>query len=125
SRFPGLKIAGAEPSKFRRLSPIEKQNLPQRIRSSGAAIAFIGLGCPRQEIFVYEFMEMLDMPVLAVGAAFPFIAGAIPQAPQWMQAGGLECLSRFFSEPARFWPRFFFLNPMFLTPLLLQCFGIS
>jgi len=125
SRFPGLKIAGAEPSKFRRLSPIEKQNLPQRIRSSGAAIAFIGLGCPRQEIFVYEFMEMLDMPVLAVGAAFPFIAGAIPQAPQWMQDAGLEWLFRLCSEPARLWQRYLFLNPMFLILLLLQRFGIS
>src|SRR5215467_9128251 len=85
SSFPGLKIAGAEPSKFRRLSSAERENLVEKIRVSGAAITFIGLGCPRQEVFVYEFSGLLDMPVLAVGAAFPFIAGTIPQAPVWMQ----------------------------------------
>jgi len=125
SRFPGLIIAGAEPSKFRRLSAIEKENLAGRIRSSGAAIAFVGLGCPRQEIFVYEFRKLLNIPILAVGAAFPFIAGSIPQAPQWMQDKGLEWLFRLCSEPARLWRRYLLLNPAFLFLLLLQRLGVS
>ncbi len=125
SRFPGLVIAGAEPSKFRRLSPGEKESIAGTIRSSGAAITFVGLGCPRQESFVYEFRELLDMPVLAVGAAFPFIAGLIPQAPQWMQNAGLEWLFRLCSEPARLWRRYLLLNPTFLFLLLLQRLGIS
>lgn len=125
SRFPGLTIAGAEPSKFRRLSSLEKESLAERIRSSGARIAFIGLGCPRQEVFVYEFKELLDMPILAVGAAFPFIAGEIQQAPQWMQNAGLEWLFRLYAEPKRLWRRYLFLNPAFLFLLFLQRFDIS
>lgn len=125
SRFSGLKIAGMEPSKFRRLSPDERENVAEKIRASGAAIAFIGLGCPRQEVFVYEFSGLLDMPVLAVGAAFPFIAGTIPQAPSWMQDVGLEWLFRLTSEPARLWRRYLLLNPTYLSLLLLQRFGIS
>jgi len=124
SSFPGLKIAGAEPSKFRRLSSAERENLVEKIRVSGAAITFIGLGCPRQEVFVYEFSGLLDMPVLAVGAAFPFIAGTIPQAPRWMQDAGLEWLFRLRSEPARLWRRYLLLNPTYLSLLLLQRFGI-
>lgn len=125
SRFPGLIIAGAEPSKFRRLSSFEKQSLAERIRSSGAAITFVGLGCPRQEVFVYEFKDLLDMPILAVGAAFPFIAGEMRQAPHWMQDAGVEWLFRLCAEPARLWRRYLLLNPAFLILLFSQRFEIS
>jgi exopolysaccharide biosynthesis WecB/TagA/CpsF family protein len=125
SQFPGLMIAGAEPSKFRQLSPPEKQQVARRIGSSGARIVFIGLGCPRQEVFVYEFSGLLDMPILAVGAAFPFIAGTIPQAPDWMQNGGLEWLFRLCAEPRRLWQRYLFLNPAYLFLIALQRLGLS
>jgi len=124
-RFPGIKIAGAEPSKFRRLKPEEKSELAGRIVSSGASIALVGLGCPRQEAFAYEFREALPMPILAVGAAFPFIAGLIPQAPAWMQDRGLEWLFRLSSEPKRLWRRYLYLNPSYLFLVALQACRIS
>lgn len=123
--WPDLKVAGMEPSKFRRLSVEEKQDLVQRIRSSGASILFVGLGCPRQEIFAFEFREKLNMPILAVGAAFPFLAGAISQAPTWMQKSGLEWLFRLMSEPKRLWRRYVYLNPAYLFLLALQALGLS
>jgi N-acetylglucosaminyldiphosphoundecaprenol N-acetyl-beta-D-mannosaminyltransferase len=125
ARFPNLTIAGAEPSKFRRLTVAEKVELAVRIRGSGAAITFVGLGCPRQEAFVYEFSALVDMPLLAVGAAFPFIAEAIPQAPLWMQNAGLEWLFRLSSEPKRLWQRYLFLNPTYLLLIALQKLGLS
>jgi N-acetylglucosaminyldiphosphoundecaprenol N-acetyl-beta-D-mannosaminyltransferase len=125
SQFPGLIIAGAEPSKFRQLSPTEKREVAKRIASSGAAITFIGLGCPRQEVFVYEFCGLLDMPVLAVGAAFPFIAGSVPQAPNWMQNAGLEWFFRLCAEPRRLWQRYLFLNPTYLFLIAVQRLGLS
>jgi exopolysaccharide biosynthesis WecB/TagA/CpsF family protein len=100
-KFPGIRIAGAEASKFRRLIPGEKVELAARIVASGASITLVGLGCPRQEAFAYEFREFLPMPILAVGAAFPFLAGMTPQAPAWMQDRGLEWFFRLFSEPRR------------------------
>jgi len=124
-QFPGLMIAGAEPSKFRQLSQTEKQGIARRIASSGASIVFVGLGCPRQEIFVYEFRSLLDMPVLAVGAAFPFIAGTVRQAPHWMQEAGLEWLFRLCAEPGRLWRRYLFLNPFYLFLIALQRLGLS
>lgn len=84
-RFPDLVIAGREPSKFRRLNPREKKELADRITHSGARIVLVGLGCPRQEAWVYEYRNLLNMPLLAVGAAFDFLAGLKPQAPPWMQ----------------------------------------
>jgi len=123
--WPNLRLAGMEPSKFRRLSVEEKQELAQRIRNSGASILFVGLGCPRQEVFAFEFREVLRMPILAVGAAFPFLAGAITQAPAWMQSVGLEWLFRLVSEPKRLWRRYVYLNPAYLFLLALQALRLS
>jgi N-acetylglucosaminyldiphosphoundecaprenol N-acetyl-beta-D-mannosaminyltransferase len=124
-RFPGLVIAGMESSQFRRLSLGEREQLAERVRSSGAAIVFVGLGCPRQEVFVYEFRELVSMPLLAVGAAFPFLAGIVRQAPPWMQEFGLEWLFRLSSEPRRLWRRYLVLNPTYLFLLALQILGLS
>jgi N-acetylglucosaminyldiphosphoundecaprenol N-acetyl-beta-D-mannosaminyltransferase len=119
-QFPRLIVAGMEPSKFRRLSPAEREDMARRIRASGAAIVFVGLGCPRQEVWAYECTPLVSRPVLAVGAAFAFHAGEIPQAPRWMQVSGLEWLFRLGSEPRRLWKRYMFLNPAYLLLLLLQ-----
>ena len=84
----------------------------------------VGLGCPRQEVWAYEFREALQMPVLAVGAAFAFHAGQLSQAPSWMQRVGLEWLFRFSREPRRLWRRYCYLNPYYLWLLFLQKTGL-
>jgi N-acetylglucosaminyldiphosphoundecaprenol N-acetyl-beta-D-mannosaminyltransferase len=119
-RYPTLKIVGTEPSKFRRLSGPESKELTERIRATGASVVFAALGCPRQEVWAYEFRERLHMPVLAVGAAFPFIAGRLKQAPPRMQRLGLEWLFRLWTEPWRLWRRYLLLNPAYLSLLALQ-----
>jgi N-acetylglucosaminyldiphosphoundecaprenol N-acetyl-beta-D-mannosaminyltransferase len=124
SRFPDLVIAGMEPSKFRRLTPEEKRDVAVRIKSSTAAVVFVGLGCPRQESFAYEFRDFLEMPIVAVGAAFPFIAGLMPQAPAWMQRVGLEWAFRLVSEPRRLWRRYLYLNPAYVLLVLLQALRV-
>jgi len=124
-RFPGIQIAGAEPSKFRCMTPDEKVEVAARIAASGASITLVGLGCPRQETFAYEFRGFLPMPILAVGAAFPFIAGITPQAPAWMQDRGLEWLFRLCSEPRRLWRRYLYLNPLYLFLVALQVCRVS
>jgi N-acetylglucosaminyldiphosphoundecaprenol N-acetyl-beta-D-mannosaminyltransferase len=124
-RFPGIRIAGAEPSKFRPLTSSEKSELAARVVSSGASITLVGLGCPLQEAFAYEFRNALSMPVLAVGAAFPFIAGHVAQAPAWMQARGLEWLFRLCAEPKRLWRRYLYLNPAYLFLVALQASRLS
>lgn len=124
-RFPALQIAGSEPSQFRQLTDAESDELAERIRASGAKMTFVGLGCPRQEIWVYEMADRLNMPLFAVGAAFPFHAGKLPQAPVWMQRWGLEWLFRLACEPKRLWRRYLYLNPAYLGMLALQKLGIG
>jgi N-acetylglucosaminyldiphosphoundecaprenol N-acetyl-beta-D-mannosaminyltransferase len=125
TRFPLLRIAGARSSAFRPLSVDEKKQVANEIRESGASIVFVGLGCPRQEVWAYEFRECLPAPVLAVGAAFSFLAGTTPQAPRWMQNRGLEWLFRLWTEPLRLWRRYLLLNPLFLCLLSLQSLRIA
>ena len=124
-RYPGFRIAGMEASKFRRLSESERLELVKRIQDSGASAVFLGLGCPRQETWAYEYRDLLQIPILAVGAAFDFHAGTLPQAPKWMQDTGLEWLFRLTQEPTRLWQRYIILNPLYLWNIFQQYIGIK
>lgn len=124
SRFPELKIAGVMPSRFRRLQQSEKEEVVAAIRDSGADITCVGIGCPRQEVWTYEFKDALSMPVLAVGAAFNFHAGHLPQAPPRLQRLGLEWAYRLSREPRRLWRRYLLLNPYYLWLIFIQRTGL-
>jgi exopolysaccharide biosynthesis WecB/TagA/CpsF family protein len=123
-RFPTLRVAGMRCSRFRRLSPAERDEIVAGIRSSGAALTFVGLGCPRQEVWAFEFRQALSMPVVAVGAAFNFHAEQLAQAPPVLQRWGLEWLFRLLCEPRRLWKRYLLLNPLYLGLLALQLSGL-
>ena len=125
SRFPGLEVAGYEPSKFGQVSDAERDAIVARIRASGASITFVGLGCPRQEVFAYEFRDRLSMPVIAVGAAFDYHAGLLTEPPAWVQRRGLQWAYRLAQDPRRLWRRYLLLNPRYAVRVLAQRFGKS
>jgi exopolysaccharide biosynthesis WecB/TagA/CpsF family protein len=118
--FPALKIAGSEASKFRPAGAGEDAQIAARVRGSGARLVLVGLGCPRQEVFAYAMRPLLDMPLLAVGAAFDYHAGQLRKPPAWMQRYGLEWLWRLGLEPTRLWRRYLLLNPAYLARLGAQ-----
>jgi N-acetylglucosaminyldiphosphoundecaprenol N-acetyl-beta-D-mannosaminyltransferase len=118
--LPGLKIAGVEASKFRAVRPGEDVEIAERIRDSGARLVLVGLGCPRQEVFAYAMRPLLDMPLMAVGAAFDYHAGQLRRPPAWMQRYALEWLWRLGLEPGRLWRRYLLLNPAYLARLSAQ-----
>ena len=109
----GVEVGGAFSPPFRALTPEEDRAATDAIRRSGARIVFVGLGCPRQEEWAYQHRSALDMPLVCVGAAFDFHAGAVRQAPAWMQARGLEWLFRLLMEPRRLWRRYATYVPIF------------
>jgi len=92
----------------------------KRIRSSGASILFVGLGCPKQERWLHIYGPTLSMPSLGVGATFDFLARNLKQAPAWMQERGLEWAFRFSHEPRRLWKRYLIGNTVFLWSLARQ-----
>jgi len=124
TKFPGLIVAGTEPSTFGRTRPEVADRIAKKIRQSGAQVVFVGLGCPRQEVWAYEFRHRLSMPIVAVGAAFPFLAGTLRQAPEWMQERGLEWFFRLCSEPRRLWRRYLLMSPAYLFLVACQMLGI-
>jgi exopolysaccharide biosynthesis WecB/TagA/CpsF family protein len=119
-RFPGLEVAGSAPSRFAKVGAAEKRAIAEQIVASGARIVFVGLGCPRQEVFAYEFGDLLSMPVLAVGAAFDYHAGLLAEPPAWMQRHGLQWLYRLRQEPRRLWRRYLTTNTQFIVLLFAQ-----
>lgn len=120
ARFPDLIIAGAEPSQFRTGTDEEAQEVATRIRNTGARICFVGLGCPRQEVFAYEMADLCQMPVVAVGAAFDFHSGHQKEPPAWVQDHGLQWLHRLAAEPRRLAHRYLVLSPRYLVAVARQ-----
>ncbi len=117
---PGLVIAGSSQSKFRDISDDEQTNIAEEIRSSGASMIFVGLGCPRQEVFVHRMTQVVGLPMIAVGAAFDYHAGKLSEPPRWIQDAGLQWLYRLISNPRRLWKRYLLLNPAYVACVTAQ-----
>ena len=114
SRFPSLNVVYAYSPPFRPLTDEEDKKIIDQINSSGVRILFVGLGCPKQEIWMADHRDKIKAVMIGVGAAFDFIAGVKPQAPKWMQNIGLEWLFRLMIEPRRLWKRYLYNNPRFI-----------
>jgi N-acetylglucosaminyldiphosphoundecaprenol N-acetyl-beta-D-mannosaminyltransferase len=121
ARFPAAQIVGAYAPPFRALSAEEERADAARINAGGADIVWVGLGAPKQELWVQRMAPLLRAPVVvAIGAAFDFHAGTVRQAPDWMQNHGLEWLYRFIQEPRRLWKRYCYNNPRFVAGVLAE-----
>ena len=114
NRFPSIKIVCQISPPFRPLTIQEDAFYTREIIDSGAQILFIGIGCPKQEIWMSKHQNQIPAVMLGVGAAFDFYSGRVRQAPKWMQKKGLEWLFRLAMEPRRLWKRYIYNNPRFL-----------
>ena len=112
-RHPDALVVGAESPPFRPATPAELAQRDERLRACGATIVWVGLGTPRQDAEVRRLADALPITAMAVGAAFDFLAGTKPQAPQWMQRSGLEWAFRLASEPGRLGRRYVWGNSVF------------
>jgi N-acetylglucosaminyldiphosphoundecaprenol N-acetyl-beta-D-mannosaminyltransferase len=119
-QFPRIQIVYAFSPPFRKLSSDEDAEIVRDINASGARFLFIGLGCPKQEQWVIDHRDRIPAVLLAVGAAFDFLAGTKPQAPRWMMRSGLEWLFRFATEPRRLAGRYIRHNPRFVALFVRQ-----
>ncbi len=114
TRFPRVQIAYAWAPPFRALAPHESEEALGRINASGARILFVGLGTPKQELWMAAHRGRVRAVMLGVGAAFDYLAGAKRQAPRWLMPLGLEWLFRLTMEPRRLWRRYLLNNPRFV-----------
>jgi N-acetylglucosaminyldiphosphoundecaprenol N-acetyl-beta-D-mannosaminyltransferase len=111
---PRLTICGTYSPPFRPLTEAEDNELVEQLNSAKPNIVWIGLGCPKQELWMAQHAARVPGAIMiGVGAAFDFLSGRIPRAPRWMQNSGLEWLHRLLTEPRRLWKRYLVFAPMF------------
>lgn len=114
-RYPGVKVVGHYCPPMGDWSEGINEHMIQAIRESGAQCVWVGLGCPKQERWLYTHREQLPAAVyFGVGAAFNFHAGLVQQAPVWVRSHGLEWLYRLCKEPRRLFKRYLVHNTRFL-----------
>ena len=123
--FPKLQIAEMYSPPFRDLTEKEDIAIIERINASGAGVVFIGLGCPRQELWMQQHRGKINAVMIGVGAAFNYHAGTTKRAPVWMQNAGLEWLHRLASDPRRLWKRYFVTNSIFILAIAAQLLGLK
>lgn len=120
AQYSDIHISYAFSPPFRALSDTEDCDIVSGINAAKVDVLFVGIGCPKQEIWMAEHKDKLNCVMLGVGAAFDFISGNKKHAPRWMQNIGMEWLFRLCSEPRRLWKRYFKQNPRFVWYFMQQ-----
>ena len=121
-RFPKIDIRGtySPPFGFEN-DPGEISRIREMIISAAPHLLFVALGSPKQEYFIYDNMNILNVPVsIGVGASFDFVAGTVRRAPRFIQRLGLEWLFRLAQEPRRLFRRYLIRDTAFLRLILGQ-----
>lgn len=123
-RFPGLNVCGAFSPPFRPVGAMETPENIAMINQCAPDIIWVGLGSPKQDVWMANHLGQLKAHVLiGVGAAFDFHTQRMRQAPNWMQKNGLEWLFRLSQEPGRLWRRYLIGNPRFMYHYARQQLG--
>jgi N-acetylglucosaminyldiphosphoundecaprenol N-acetyl-beta-D-mannosaminyltransferase len=116
---PDLVVAGIYSPPFRPLSDAEDAEIVRTINEARPDVVWVGLGTPKQELWMHAHRGRLEAPALmGVGAAFDFLAGTKPQAPRWVRQNGLEWVFRLATEPRRLTGRYFTYLPAFVVAIL-------
>ena len=101
----------------------EEENLEiiNKINNSNTNILFVGMGSPKQELWISENINKLDINiVVAIGGALKIYSGEIERAPKWIQKIGMEWFFRFLKEPKRLFSRYFIKYPKFIKFLITE-----
>jgi len=122
--MPALQVVGTYTPPFEPLDARRESELVAAVAKTKPDIFWVGLSTPKQERFMAQYLERLDVKLMAgVGAAFDLHAGLRHDAPSWMKPCGLQWLHRLYQEPGRLGPRYFKHNPQFLWEICHQLVG--
>jgi N-acetylglucosaminyldiphosphoundecaprenol N-acetyl-beta-D-mannosaminyltransferase len=118
--FSGLRIAGTHHGYFEPGSEHDERVI-EDINARRPDIVLVGMGSPKQELWVQRNAHRLDTDVVwTVGALFDYVSGRVPRAPSWLADNGLEWIFRLAIEPNRMWRRYLLGNPVFVSRVLAQ-----
>jgi N-acetylglucosaminyldiphosphoundecaprenol N-acetyl-beta-D-mannosaminyltransferase len=120
-RCGGIRVVGKYSPPFRPLSDEEDQAVCDMINAARPDIVWVGLGSPKQDVWISEHREKIRGSILiASGATFDFFSGRIQQAPEWIRNAGFEWLFRLSKDFRRLWIRYTVYNLVFLAMFSLQ-----
>ncbi len=120
-KYPDAVVVGSFSPPYREFTKEENEDFVRQMNESGADIFWIGLGAPKQEVWMRENYEKLHRGVMiGIGAGFDYLAGNTKHAPVWMKNLALEWLYRFIQEPRRLWKRYLVTNTLFLLFVLAE-----
>lgn len=119
-QYPQLCVAGMYSPPYRVLTPEEKQADIDRINEANADFVWVGLGAPKQELWMAEHQGKVKGFMVGVGAAFDFYAENIKRAPKWMQKCCLEWLYRMVQDPGRLIGRYWHSNTRFIYHAVIR-----
>lgn len=121
ARFPQSRIVGADTPPFRQLTPEEERQFVLRVRTLRPDVIWVGISCPRQELFMRRYLPLLDTRLMVgVGAAFDYHTGRIRDSPEWVKSAGLQWAHRLIQDPRRLFWRYLRNNPAFLWRITSQ-----
>lgn len=121
-QYPELKIAGANHGYFDK-TPGSSQNgeVISKINAANPDLLLVGMGTPIQEYWLDENLpEIKAKVIMSVGGLLEYYSGDLKRGPQWMTQTGFEWLYLLLKEPARYWKRYLFGNPLFILRVLKQ-----
>jgi N-acetylglucosaminyldiphosphoundecaprenol N-acetyl-beta-D-mannosaminyltransferase len=121
---PGVRVVGAASPPFASIGEWPVEDLRRELNRAKPDVLWIGLGAPKQELWMSAMAGVLEVPVMVgVGAAFDYLAGTKPAAPTFMRHVGLEWLFRLAVEPRRLWRRYLVSNTKFVWLLARERLG--
>jgi N-acetylglucosaminyldiphosphoundecaprenol N-acetyl-beta-D-mannosaminyltransferase len=121
---PETQVVGASSAPFAPIDRWPLEDLQAQLRETRPHILWLGLGAPKQEMWMSRVAGDLEVPVMiGVGAALDFLAGGKRAAPRFLIGIGLEWLFRLATEPRRLWRRYLIGNTLFLYLLAREALG--
>lgn len=119
-KYPKLKVVGMYSPPFRKLTNEEDVNIINQINNMNADFVWVGLGAPKQEVWMFNHRNKINSLMIGVGAGFDYHAEIIKRAPKWMQNYSLEWTYRLMQEPKRLLGRYITTNSKFIYYMKLK-----
>lgn len=119
-KYSDLNIVGMYSPPFRELTEEEDANVIEMINDSSPDFVWVGLGAPKQEIWMSKHQGKIKGFMVGVGAGFDYFAGNIKRAPEWMQRLNLEWLYRLMQDPNRLLMRYAKTNIAFIWNVIIK-----
>jgi len=121
NKYPGHRVVGTYSPPFRQSSKEENQKMIDLINQAEPDVLWVGLGLPKQERWIHENRDRLNVPVaIGVGACFGFYSGKVKRAPGLIGNAGFEWLWRLLVEPKKLWRRYLISGPIFIFHIVIN-----